>query len=254
MTKKEMPIDKLLEWAYCRELLKNPSLLPRGAGEEIYGASAWGSIMKFGKFGCFIDGGIDSKWEPYSEGPPHLDAVRIDAAVQSLGNWSVEWPSSKEYLMDDIASITPDEDWLLQYRADLINVAVLITTAAMLKRAPDWGDDKPLPTRIISGRNNVSVVPPKLKGERLYKNGAYCPIQWEPKPESIAQHRVNYAAWYGALIYLADELKLLLTDFIPLSPTYPELPWEGQKRAEGRILPCLSSISKKIESGAYAAA
>ena len=66
---KKMAIDLMLQWAYGGELLKNPSLLGEGVGAAIYGADGFAAITKFGKYGCFIDGGGEFPWMPDIEGP-----------------------------------------------------------------------------------------------------------------------------------------------------------------------------------------
>ena len=116
----------------------------------------------------------------------------------------------------------------------------LLLHPARLRRSPDWGDDIPRAECVLAGQSGkVRVIPPKSSGDRLYHNGAHCPVEWKPDPRGIAVERMEYAAWRGALCDLVAALSGRLADYQVLSPTVPELPWEGQKFAQSRILPAL---------------
>lgn len=227
---KEMPIDRLLEWAYGYELLKNPSLLAPGTLQSVYG-----KVLRFGQYGCKpSDGGGDWPWLPDFEGPPHVDALKIDAAVVALQPQRVEWPAAKAELMGDLAEITPDDH--SQLRLNSTDLDGLIITCASLRRPPDWGDDRPEPKRVVVGRNSVMVMGGLARDRRSYRTGSYCPLRWEPDPVSIARARIEYAAWHGTLLKLAADLNRQMEAHRALPPAAPGRPWAGERIAERRIL------------------
>ncbi len=240
--KKEVPIDKLLQWAYGDELLKNPNLLEPGTLASIYGP-----MLKFGQYYCRIDqaSGGDWPWMPEIAGPPHVDALKLDAAVAGLKSYEIPWPESKEYIMGALAPMTPDDDSRLKYNAP--GVKGMIITCATLKHTPQWGPEIPKPNGITAGRNNVMVVPPKGSGERIYKDGAHCPLIYEPKHAEVARERIEYAAWHGAIRKIADDLADNLTAHRPISPMAAERPWAGEQNRETRILYCIPRPSRTDE-------
>ncbi len=241
--KKRVPIDLLLQWAYRDELMKNPHLLPEYALKNVYGnlpekvriKSCFGSLLKFGKYGCIIEEGHrgDSPWLPEIHGAPHMDALKLDAAVIALDIWSINWEESKEYL--HCFGLMAEDTYALVHNRP--RVGSLIAVHASLRNTPDNGAEIPKPKWVVSGKRNILVIPPK--GRREYPDTAHCPLVYEPRPDRVALERLHYAAWHSALSWLADELHDKLDDHIPLSPASPARPWLSEKKTEKRIIQSL---------------
>jgi len=93
----------------------------------------------------------------------------------------------------------------------------------------------------------------------LYRQGAYCPLVFRPRPEAVVAERAEYAAWRMGLEILAGELEGRLSAIAVLTPAAAWRPWAGQGEMHGRCRSCsaasgmsrigASHASKKRQGG-----
>lgn len=228
--KKAMPIDLLLQWTYGLELMKNPYLLPAGTLKTVYG-----SFLKFGRYGCIIDNessGGEWPWLPEIEGPPHVDALRVDAAVQALEPILIDWESSTDFL--GCYGLMAQHHLFIYNNEFKVSPKGLVTSYAGMRRSPHWGEDMPQPKKIMNG-SSIMIVGSR-QGRRSYPDGSHCPLTYEPSPSSVARERADYAAWHHAIMQLQNDLVDKLEAHIPTMPLAPACPWEGERARKPRVL------------------
>lgn len=253
--RRELDVEKLLQWAYREEL---PKRITSASG------SSWDRLSQYGSLG-----GINPKDHNMPQryahvGEPHPDALRIEYEVAQLPELIIDWPDSTEAILGELAPLVainqlhkPDpvpgpttrSGWRTkggQWRSrenrprDMIlvnrlNTAALITMHAAKGTRPDWADEHPQPMYIQADRRppGTPAVVGDCRGRNLYATGSYCPLRWEPSPLSIAQLRADYWCWYRGLERLTEQLEL--EDYIALPPAAPGMPWWGEREPPRRI-------------------
>lgn len=235
--KRVLDVEAALSWAYVDELPKRKVAFDFGGGGAFPSVSPMFSM-------CALGGRVDN-WSrepgfPAAAGPPHPDALLIEAAVERLGTAPLSCETS-DYgeellgLVDDPAAFGV---LALRGVVNLVRIRARLGDRPSLGEAPapgpwknengsasvkrivtDWVDDglggtMPKATEIAS--------PAYRKG--LYHTGAYCPLRWSPAPRETMLERAEWAAWWSALSWLAGELEELETIRVT-SPNAPRKPW-----------------------------
>ena len=213
--RKPVDIEKMLQWCYGYELLKNRYLLPPGVLKTIYGR-----VERFAELGTYVDG--DQPWLPAALGPPHLDALRLDAAVRSLEGGEIDCVANAEVLAGDLLVLF--EATRPQTLVVYDNLDALIITHASMQTRPSWEEDAPVPTAIKNYNGTRAIIGQRYGGGR-YEEGAYCPLVYEPSATAIVRSRATYAIWHSALCDLADQLEPVLSDHHALPPAATAEPW-----------------------------
>jgi hypothetical protein len=212
LMRRDLPIEKLVEWCFRDELPK----LRTSSAEGI-----WDAIGRIGSLGItpekrsFIP-------QRYDFGLPDPDAKIIAVAVSALPAMAIDWELSRESLMGDAAGLLEVRDTLLLRS---INVAALITMHGSMGTAPDWRTEEMRPYMVppAHGDQSRASIVGERTGQNRYTIGSYCPLQWEPSPVSVALARGDYAAWHAGLVMLAETLHLEKHKAMP--PTAPAQPW-----------------------------
>ena len=97
-------------------------------------------------------------------------------------------------------------------------------------------------------------VPSQATRGGSYHEGAFCPLVYEPDPQSIVAERAEYAIWHAALRILAEELSGQLATIAVLPPSAPERPWLGERDSgKPTILQDLSAVFTRQEADRAAA-
>src|SRR3990167_4743759 len=147
--RKPVDIEKMLQWCYGYELLKNRYLLPPGVLKTIYGR-----VERFAELGTYVDG--DQPWLPAALGPPHLDALRLDAAVRSLEGGEIDCVANAEVLAGDLLVLF--EATRPQTLVVYDNLDALIITHASMQTRPSWEEDAPVPTAIKNYNGTRAII------------------------------------------------------------------------------------------------
>jgi hypothetical protein len=114
------------------------------------------------------------------------------------------------------------------------NPKTLVTVHAAGASRPDWRNDDPTPSRVLSTNGKDARVEGECRGRNLYTAGSYCPLEWEPAPASVILARADYAVWWEALYQLARTVEL--TRFSVLPPRAAAAPWFGDKDDGGDVI------------------
>jgi hypothetical protein len=216
-TKKAVDIERLLRWAYLDELSKRHSSPAENIWRHMGSTSSAPSAPH------------------YDFGTPHPDALKIEACVLLLEPLKPEdWGTFGPALMGDIWGLFQARDVII---VRSLNTAFLIRHHAILGSRPHWNPAKPHPYRVLAthGPRGNAKVEGKCWGQNRYSPGAYCPLRWSPSPITIAQERLDYAAWHLGLVTLAQTLALEEHDV--LLPAAPARPWDGEQERKGTLWP-----------------
>lgn len=212
--KRTIDVEKLLQWAYRDELPKQGASSTTG--------------YDHGPFG--LGTRIDECRLPAILGDPHPDSRVIERAVNGLARMALDWRSSRAWIMGEDAALLSDADPVLRVLDPW--PAPLVMQHARMGTRPDWAACRFRPRR-IQGPNGRPVVEGALANGR-YAPGAACPLEYEPSPRAVAEQRIDYAAWHGALICLVEVLEL--SSWVPIRPAAPAAPWLTGPQPEPNIL------------------
>jgi hypothetical protein len=235
--RRRIPIEKLLTWAYRDELPKQTVSALTGWERMIY-------------LGTSVDEAPLHPKLPAVLGPPHPDALRIEWRVREMDPVvAVNWSWVRHHLMPDLAHYIDGDDTTVLtvarmitrrratvelYRAEQVayrtSPRALVEMHARLGNSPTWDTGPVKLVRVQADNGKAKVLGPggsiraRDPGGRLV-DGAYCPVELDPRPEAIGEARWEYVVWHTALVQLAHELKTDLTDHEPLPPGAPQRPW-----------------------------
>ena len=235
MAKKPVPIDLLLQWAYCDELPK----------QSIDGLTGWERLTYLGTNVDRGDSGYDVKL-PANLGPPHPDALTLDYFVRKLEPVVVNWKRQRKYLMGDLHHYLTEDDPIVVSMSTSPLATLVSDRKAVIDRGPQIVGSRELspghlvmmharmgtrpiwdmgPTRLraVRGRNGKPMIEGISAGRR-YKPGAYCPMQLDPPAQEIACARFEYSIWHQALVTIANE-SWKLEDHAVQQPTAAAAPW-----------------------------
>ena len=262
MTKKTVPIDRLMVWAYREELPK--ALM--GGSSDAYGGRAMETLAELGTlvdlsnaYGCVPD----SSAEP---GEPHPDAKAIADALRAIDDGAAFLPAinSCDWLVD-LAGLTAAEREAaiavgharartgLQGRG----LAALIVRLAMLGHVPDWRGDwlgeagtvdaGAVPTRSWKtrpgGRGPVwRILRSGDDGETVEidgydyrtmrpKRGAWRVSELSADLGWLVARRMEHDAWGESLGAMRERLSGVLADHVPGAPAERKHPWQAAPKA-----------------------
>ncbi|GEM_PF-4352695 len=235
--RKRLDIEMLLRWAFGYELLKSRVML----GPDDIGTS-YENILAFGEtMPEKVDDGV--KRLPEALGAPHLDARIVEVEVRRLGSMEASWPDSRLALCGDLAALVPANDYRMTRHS--ANAQVLIMQHAKLSTRPPWGEERPIPKRIIAPNGKVKVD--FQTNTRHYLSArAYCPLRYEPDPVEIAIERAEYAIWHGCLVALAAAINSRLTEYEALPPAAAPMPWLTGQTPDKKALDDGRRINEKL--------
>lgn len=204
--KREMSIRSALEWAFGAECASLDFAEDQGDNARPGVSTVW-QIMQRGRLGCSIDGGGRSL--------PAADADIIASAVAAL-------PVS------------------LGGKAMAVQVASLARACAV----PDWMVDTrqrivPLGWRTSKHGEFAQTAEGEPwswthRGRAIKRRFACCPVQVVPTSSQIAAARRGYLEWWGALLHLQAQLRVIRAlDTVAITRAMPPMcPW--RQNAEAR--------------------
>ena len=239
-SKRQVEIEKLLQWAYRDEL---PKQFPGGS-----------SLMAdLAMLGAPIDRDDMSDRMPVGAGTPHPDALLIDWHVRALQPVIVNWSGQRRSLMGDLAAyldrdepVTPAMDTGPQVDIELYHsrsggerarsrverrrivlpvrecAATLVTLHARMGTRPPWQ----MPIRlepVLSGNHKPTMIGRMIR-KNVYTAGSHCPLRLAPSAQDIARARFEYWVWHQALVYLV-RVVCDLRDHAVLPPSAAAHPW-----------------------------
>jgi hypothetical protein len=245
--KKQVEIEKLLQWAYLDELPKRQISSAEGI---------WDGIAEWGQRGG-IDVGQGAAQRYPHFGLPHPDAEAIEVAVGALGLVGIE--NGFDVIVGELASLVSindlkprrairveghttkagyyDEDTappafaprdVILVRS--INAAALVTMHAVMRTRPDWTSAEPRPHAIPAAHGRGVKIVGRCRAKNLYTEGSYCPLRWLPSPIDVVLGRADYHVWHQSLVRLSQTLVLAAHEALP--PAASAAPWrEAEKPA-----------------------
>ena len=219
-TKKAVDIEKLLQWAYLDELSKRQTSSAENVWRHM-GEARSGTSSKIP--------------QRYDFGAPHPDALAIEKMVLDLNPLQPEdWPQLGPVLMGDLWALFEARDVII---VRSLNTTYLVEHHAILASRPGFNPTKPRPHRVLAshGPRGTAKVEGKSWGQNRYSPGAHCPLRWSPSPITIAQQRLDYAAWHLGLVTLAQTLEL--QEHQALLPAAPARPWDSDAEKKGTLWP-----------------
>lgn len=247
---KTVSIEDLLHWAFTFELPKAQS---RAEDEGTGVRSAWQTLTNFGELGTLIDRSPNQ----YGlipgyvfEGDPHPDAVAVGEAVRELADVRFEisdgWNPLPEFddphglIAAGVAAVVDE----LQHKPDFLagrHMIALVTTAAVLKRGPDWYAETP-EYRMVESRGKprwfVTVMKRDRSGRQIEveedgmdrksmrpKPGAYRRWELEYPLRGDILSRLDWQLWQDALGRLASALSSRLATHALRTFVADRAPW-----------------------------
>lgn len=247
-------IERLLCWAYRDELPKRD-----------LSASGWDSVAGYlARGGVAVD--VDP-WEAYLRpqryayiGPPHRDAIMIEAMVARLEDAVIEWPAAQSMLLGELAPyLTPEAERII--RRLRAHTAGLVRAHARMGTRPMWDvywrlgpmlapNNRPI-VQYIDRHGRLVIC---HGGKREWLRGGRCPLRLylgarpgerdrlSERPggalAEIASARWEYLAWHAGLCALVTmaESGWQLDRYRPLPPRAARVPWRDGVEPQPRIL------------------
>ncbi|MFN3321487.1 MAG: hypothetical protein ACK43M_22385 [Allorhizobium sp.] len=228
---KTTTIEDLLSWAFLFEL---PKLQARADDDGSAVRSAWQTLSNYGELGTLIDRspnhyGVIPGY--LVEGDPHPDAIAVGDAVRDLANVRFDIPEGWNPLPDiedpygliaaEVAAVVDE----IRQKPDQLagqHMIALVTTAAVLKRGPDWHVEPPEYQEVsIRGRPRwfVTVINRDRFGRETEveedgmdrkagrpKPGAYRKYELEFPIRGDILSRLDWQLWQDALRRLSELL------------------------------------------------
>lgn len=253
---KKTTIEALLTWAFTLELPKI------GTSEASYSAapSTWGILSDVINLGTMIDKspngyGVISGFS--YEGEPHEDALVVGDAVRALADRNFEigegwnpfpdWEDPHGLIADEVARVSAEQ----LGRSGRLNgrhVVSLVTTAAILKRGPDWRCDEPKTVMVMSNGKPAWFIMRKCRDrtgailnyedngfdqrKQRPKSGAYRKYRLDHSARGAILSRLDWQLWQAALEDLSESLCGRLQSH-ELAPFYPDRqPWASIRKSQ----------------------
>ncbi|MDX7953371.1 hypothetical protein P7D22_19590 [Lichenihabitans sp. Uapishka_5] len=253
--KRVMDVEDVISWAFRDEL-------PKRSRDRVSEPCQVSPMFRLGQYGVRIDNWHREPGFPTIMGDPHPDALKVEAAVESLARF-VEMPIEDGLdLAPDLAAFGIDEHDAM--RRALRQVVSTTVGFAKLRKRPYWHDKTyPMPVHTDGGRPRCyrwatmvdgtvtggeveyeCLVP--VEGNRgTYPSGSHSPLRFDPDPRGMVEERAEYAAWWAALDLLAADLSARLDTIAVLPPSAPQRPWidPGEAPKPLRIFADLSDRS-----------
>ncbi len=255
--KKMMTIEALLSWAFIEELPKvesarvGPSAAP----------SVWQMMFDVITLGTNIDkspNGYGVVGNFVSIGDPHPDALIVGDAVRALADrngyevmsgWKPfpEWDDPHGVIQAEVDRIAAEQVYERGGRTNGRHVVTLVTSAAILKRGPDWQADQPKVAPIrLNGKDDAWFVKRMTKDafgrpleyedsgfdyrKRRPKKGAYRKYRLVEPIRAAVISRLEWQIWQSALEALHVSLSGALSshDLLPFFPN--RHPWAPSRK------------------------
>jgi hypothetical protein len=261
-TKTPVDVELALRWAWRDELSKRAT----SAAENV-----WDRIEDLGRHGGVdVDDSKASSQRYAHIGEPDPDALALEQAVAKLEPVVIDWSKSLDAIAGPLAGLvsvndfkrhqprTPKAGWgkagdralrgwfgpggerpLKDRPRDIMMIGTfqpktLLTVHAAGASRPDWRDEEPKPTRVLSTNGKNAKVEGKCEARDRYSLGAFCPLEWDPSPTSVILARADYVVWWEALQQIAETVEL--TRFTLLPPAAPAEPWFGEVDNVGEVI------------------
>ncbi|MDK4713004.1 hypothetical protein [Rhizobium sp. CNPSo 4039] len=250
--KKMIGIEALLSWAFIEELPKVES----GSVGPSAAPSVWQMMFDVITLGTNIDkspNGYGVVGHFVNIGEPHPDAVIIGDAVRALadrngfeimtGWWPFpEWDDPHGIIRAEVDRIAAEQVYERGGRLNGRHIVTLVTSAAILKRGPDWAADEPKVVTIkLNGKDDAWFVKRTTKDafgrpieyedsgfdyrKRRPKRGAYRKYRLAEPIRAAVISRLEWQLWQSALEALSESLtgRLSAYDVLPFTPD--RQPW-----------------------------
>jgi hypothetical protein len=247
---KTISIENLLIWAFTVELPKV------GAGQvSVPGFSPTDVMVQFMELGTSIDkspNGFGVVAGYAYEGEPHPDALVVGNAVKRLADrdgfevgagWKPfpDWTDEHGLVAAEVRKVVAAETG----RGGRLNgkqVVNLVTSAAILKRGPDWHAEEPKAVMMTRSGKPAWFVSrtrktPRTGAIETYEDDGFDQKKQRPKPGAYRKYRLDrsirgdivarleWQVWQSALETLAEELSGRLSDH-EIAPFRPNrAPW-----------------------------
>lgn len=238
--KRVMDIEDVLQWAFRDELPKSDGL----GGHGGYGLGYSCPLGRMVAIGTSVDNWSREPGHPAAMGPADPDALVVAGAVNDLAAMADQAIGGDLDLVLDFGVIGEVDERAAVRRA-LAQLPAIVARFAKLGTRPSWRvTPSPGPTYAANGRVQVvrwaRVLSKTFGGETFdeqqlvavsaekrdtYPMDSYCPVQYEPSLQSIADERAEYLVWWGALDALALSLAGHLDGITVMPPLAPQKPW-----------------------------
>lgn len=216
----------LLQWAFRNEL-------PKDARSQAFAGGAVSPGFQLADLGTRVDDWSHEPGFPAALGPPHPDALAVEAAVLALEDVAVDWPGTRALLMDELGGLLDDRDPALSHLT--VGLSGLVALHARMGTRPRWNYG-PLPEPVVGRNGKPAVQFLDDKGRlvdgrrgRHYGPGARCPLMWFPAAREAAYARIEYWLWAEALDELAPALVGALAEHEALAPRLDRAPWRAKR-------------------------
>lgn len=261
--KRKITIEKLLEWAFRQELCK----VGAGIGLSSVAVSSWDLISGVAELGTLIDRspngyGVIPGFQ--AEGEPHGDALLVGEAVRSLRDIGFDIPAGWNPLSefeDPFGLIAAEVERVVvreRLKGDRLagkHMSALVTTIAIIGKAPDWSIDEEPGYRMVMiagqpawfitrrqkdalGRTYVIETADGFDKRKFKpKKSAYRKYELKRQYGNEILSRLEWQIWQDALGYLHERLKngLSAHDLVDFAPR--RFPWLSKMRKEENSLP-----------------
>jgi len=200
--KREMSVRQLLEWAFGIEHARiETDPLAQLGGVPVSSVGMEYVLMQRARLGGVrIDTSIGVS-------RPHEDAEVIASVVEQLAPERGGMAMALRIAELARAGVTPD--WMRDARPKLV--------------PKGWRGTK---HGQFAATDVVEVIEHVHRGRRLRREVRYCPCSWSPTAAQIGAARRDYLAWWGALLWLRQDLKLVgLRDHAVTDAMPPLTPW-----------------------------
>jgi hypothetical protein len=248
---KKMTIEALLSWAFIEELPK----VDAGPSVSLVMPSSWDAISDIAALGTLIDkspNGYGVVADFVSTSDPHPDALIVGDAVRALAKrngyelmsgWKPfpEWDDPHRVIQAEVDRIAATQVYERGGRTNGRHVVTLVTSAAILKRGPDWRADQPKVVMVQNAGKDAWFVKRYSRdafGKRMeYEDNGFNQRQQRPVKGAYRKYRLaepirsaviarlEWQIWQSALEALHDSLDGRLTahDLLPFNPDFQ--PW-----------------------------
>ena len=199
----------ILCWAFQRECVS----LDRQ--EELTGIEARVNVdpiyqmVQIARLGCRVDGGGRSASHPDAD----IVAATVTVLPESCGGWQMACAIA------ELARTGQVPAW------DLAPQVVPVETTTNR-----WGTHaKTADARDLGANGWPHQRRRNRKGRVVYDRVSYCPVAIRPTGAQINRARLDYLAWYGALLEIRNALQITkLTAFEVTDRMPPRAPWKKQ--------------------------
>ncbi|QYA12949.1 hypothetical protein [Rhizobium sp. AB2/73] len=255
--KKMIGIEALLTWAFVEELPKVES----GSVGPSAAPSVWQMMFDVITLGTNIDkspNGYGVVGNFVNIGEPHPDALIVGNAVRALadrngyeimsGWWPFpEWDDPHGVIRAEVDRIAAEQVYERGGRLNGRHIVTLVTSAAILKRGPDWTAEQPKVVTVKNGGKDAWFIKRYAKdafgGTIEYEDngfhvkrqrpmrGAYRKYRLADPIRSAVIARLEWQLWQSALEALHDSLSgaMAAHDLLPFSPN--RQPWAPSRRS-----------------------